>query len=67
MAYLVSNKGNPSRKRLVGGSGEVDVVLKPGSYRLYVKTSAEKEPSANQVSHMDFKVEYKKRYSFTIQ
>ena len=66
-AYLVSNDGKLCRKWLVGGAGEVDVVLKPGNYSLYVKTIPEEEASSHQVSHGKFKVEYKKRYTFNIQ
>jgi len=65
--YLVSNDGKLCRKWLVGGAGEVDVVLKPGNYSLYVKTIPEEEASSHQVSHGKFKVEYNKRYTFSIQ
>ncbi len=67
MAYLVSSDGKLCRRWFVGGAGEVDVVLKPGSYSLYVKTVAGKKPVSEQVSHAKFTVENKKRYSFGVQ
>jgi hypothetical protein len=66
LAYLLSGDGDLCRRWIVGGLGEVDVVLNPGSYSLYVKQTSEKTDSAPRAMQCKLKVEYKKRYMVSI-
>ena len=66
-AYLLSDDKKLCRKWRVGGAGEVDVVIEPGDYTLYVRTRDEEKTTSRRASLCKFKVEYKKRYAFTIQ
>jgi hypothetical protein len=62
-AYLTSDDGKVFRKWLVGSAAEVDVVLQPGNYTLFVIQRTDKGETTG-ASMCKLKVEFKKRYTF---
>ena len=64
VAYLEPKQGGLQRKWLT--SMGVDSILEPGEYTIYFDTRTGKEEGRGQVYRQDLRIEYKKRYYFSL-